>query len=206
MYHQFLTLLFYKRYCLCSLLSDLVGSSLHHPASATSDYLIERKIFKHVLLGNTTRGHELQGGESGRKCLERSKTAKVRAGEEFYDLNAVRNSSDYFGGGYATWQVKNTSLAANLCNLSGKAGAYDELCAAVDGAVALLAVDDGSRTDQHVGELLTAQANGISRTGSTEGDLCNGQSAVTQRLQGGLGLGQLLEYDHGNDLDLFDAI
>ena len=50
--------LFNLSYSLGSLFADLVGSTLHHPATAAGNDLIKSEVIENVILGDSARGHK----------------------------------------------------------------------------------------------------------------------------------------------------
>ena len=119
-----------------SLFSDLLGGSLHHPASAAGNDLVKGKIFQHVLLGDPARRQKAKGREGGAERLDGGKSTEIGAGEELDDLHAVGHGGNDLRGSHAAGKIGNGAVAADLSHLGREAGAHDEFCTAVNGAVA----------------------------------------------------------------------
>ena len=128
--------------------------------------------------------------------------ANVYGGEELQNLEAMLESHHYFGRSDAAGGNRDTVVAAPCDGLFVIAGGDDELCAALDGELALLKIYDRAGADDHVGALLRDSLDGISSGGGTEGDFHNVNAAGEHRLGSGDSVLRVLKDYHGDDTGL----
>ena len=155
------------------------------------------------ILGIDAAGRdELHAAEGACQRLDCAQTAVNIGGEELQDLEAVLESHHYFGRSDAAGGNGNAVVAAPCDGLFVIAGGDDELCAALDGELALLKIDDRACADDHVGALLCDGLDGIGSGGGTEGDLHNVNAAGEHRLGSGDSVLRVLKDYHGDDAGL----
>ena len=111
-------------------------------------------------------------------------------------------SHHYFGRSDAAGGNRNTVVAAPCDGLLVIARGDDELCAALNGKLALLKIDDRTGADDHIGALLCDGLDGIGSGGGTESDLHNVNAAGEHRLGSGDSVFRVLKDYHGDNAGL----
>ena len=111
-------------------------------------------------------------------------------------------SHHYFGRSDAAGGDRDTVVAAPCDSLFIIAGGDDELCAALNGKLALLKIDDRAGADDHIGALLRDSLDGIGSGGGTEGDLHNVNAAGEHRLSSGDSVLRVLKDYHRDNAGL----
>ena len=141
---------------------------------------------------------ELNAAEGTCQRLECAETAVDVCGEELENLEIVLESHHNLGRGHAARSDGYAVIAAPGDNLFVIAGGDDELCAALDGELALIESDDGACAYEHLGAFLGDRLNGVGSGGGAEGDLHNVDTAGEHGLCGGDGILSVLKDNHGD--------
>ena len=192
---------------LCGDLCPVAGLdhiALAHPGAAHGKDLVIAQIIVDVLGVDAAGAHPACALQGSADVLQHAHAAVCLSGEELQSLAAHVHGLLHLACGAGAGHHDAALVDDVLADLGVEAGSNDEGSTGSHSTVGLLAGQNGAGTQQHLGHLLVDLADALFSTGSAEGDLSCGQTALSQSLAQGQGLINAVESDNRDNADLID--
>ena len=184
--------------------ASLDDVALAHPSAADSEDLIIAQIIVDVLGVDAAGAHPACALQSSADVLQHADTAVGLSGEELQSLAAQVHGLLHLAGRSSTGHHDAALVDDVLADFGIETGSNDEGSTSSHCAVSLLGGQDSAGAQQHLGHLFVDLADALLSTCGAEGDLCSGQTAVSQSLAQGQGLINAVESDNRDNADLID--